>query len=128
MEYSSERRDFDFTHISPLGLFQDHIETRRFKPQVRIFFPFGLFAGVLGTRYDQEVDQFDDLTSSVRNRVESTFWTADVQVGYRFPKRYGSVVLEGRNLTDREFEFFERSTQDTVLPARSVVLLGKFTY
>ena len=128
VEYSSERRDFDFTHISPLGLFQDHIETRRFKPQVRIFFPFGLFAGVLGTRYDQEVDQFDDLTSSVRNRVESTFWTADVQVGYRFPKRYGSVVLEGRNLTDREFEFFERSTQDTVLPARSVVLLGKFTY
>jgi outer membrane receptor protein involved in Fe transport len=74
------------------------------------------------------VDQFLDLDSSARTTMKSTFWTADAQIGYRFPNRYGSVALEARNLTDREFEFYERSLQDTVIPARTVALRLKLTY
>src|SRR5262249_17820262 len=129
-DYTSEERDFDETHVNNAFLFEDHIETRRLRPQVRVFFPWGLFAALQGTRYDQSVDMFDapDPTVATRSTVESTFWTTDAQVGYRFPKRYGSVVLEGRNLADREFEFYERSIQETVIPARTITLRVKLTY
>jgi hypothetical protein len=70
----------------------------------------------------------DDLTLPGQFTVNSKFWTADVQAGYRFPKRYGSVVLEGRNITDREFEFYDRTIQETVIPARTVSLRVNITY
>ncbi len=128
VDYQRDQHDFDTTSISPVGLFQDFMRTERIRPQLRLHFPFGLFFGASGTRYDQEVDQFDDLTSSVRNTVESTFWIGDVFLGCRFPKRYGSVVLEAKNVADREFTFFERSVQDRVVPTRSVKLTLSLTY
>ena len=128
VEYLRDERDFDFTHISPLGLFQDFIRTERIRPQIRLYLPSGFFAGLSGTRYDQEVHQFDDLTTSTRMVVDAHFWIEDLQIGYRLPKRYGSVILEARNLTDREFPFFERTLQETVVPARAVSLRALFTY
>jgi hypothetical protein len=49
-------------------------------------------------------------------------------VGYRLPERLGIVVLEGTNLTDREFDFYEQALQEQVIPARRVVLRADFQF
>jgi len=128
LTYGLEKRDFDTTSVSPQGFFQDYVRTERLRPDVRLFLPIGFFAGAAATRYDQEVDQFGDLSSDDRETVKATFWTIDARIGWILPKRYGSVVLEGRNLGDREFTFYERSVQDDVIPARRIVLTANFTY
>jgi len=128
VEYTQEQFDFEvgFT-TSPLP-FKDFVEREKLKPQVRMFLPGGFFAAASGTHYDEHVHQFDDLSSSARTTIESSFWIADLLVGYKFPKRYGSVVLEARNLGDREFGFYDRALEETVIPARTIALRVNFTY
>ncbi len=128
--YDDQDREFNTTSITSTGGFQDRIHTKRFRPEVRFFTPQGFFARVGGTRYDQEVDQFDSLdpetaTFSTRN---ATFWVADAAIGYRFPKRWGSLVLDARNVLNEKFEFYERSVQERVIPARTVMVRLEITY
>jgi hypothetical protein len=127
LEYAYEERDFDFTQVSNNSLFEDYVETQRLRPQIRFFLPMGFFSGVRGTYYDQRVDQFDDLTSPERAVIESDFWIGDLEVGYRLPKRWGSVVLSVSNFTDRAFTFYRSSLEEDVVPARRVLLSVSFT-
>lgn len=110
------------------ALFQDRVRTERIRPEIRLFVPMGLFLRLRGTWYDQKVDQFDTIGSSDRNVVESDFRTVDAAVGYRFPKRWGSFVIEGRNLNNEKFEFYERSVQERVIPARALIARLEITY
>ena len=87
----------------------------------------GLFVSVRGSRYDQRVKAFGDLSSPVRFPIESDFWIGDLQVGYRLPKRWGSVILNVLNFSDREFAFFRSSLEQEVVPARMVTLSVNFT-
>lgn len=128
VEYEYLKRDFDYTSINPFGLFQDMIETSRLRPQLRWFLPFGLFAGVSATFYDQTVDQFDDQGSDRRQTVSSDFWTGDATLGYRFPDRLGSLAIDVRNVTNEKWDFYERTIQDTIVPARQVLLRLEITY
>jgi len=125
-EYAYEERDFDFTQITQIGQFEDYVKTQRLRPAVRVFLPFGLFAGVRGTRYEQSIDQFNDLASSARTRVDSGFWLADLQVGYNLPHRWGSITLDALNVTDREFLLYRSSLEERVLPTRTVLLSVRF--
>ncbi len=128
IRYEHESREFDFTQVSPTGLFEDFVRTRRLRPEVRWFLPGGFFAVARGTRYQQRVDQFDDLTSPDRSQVKRAFWVGDLQAGFRFPGRWGSVVLEVSNASDREYDFFLPAVQDEVIPARRAVLRMNLTY
>jgi hypothetical protein len=128
IEYTQEQYDFELAFTSSPLPFKDSIEREKLRPQVRMFLPCGFFAGASGTRYDEHVDQFDDLSSSARTTVDSSFWIADLLVGYKFPRRYGSVVLEAQNLGDREFGFYDRAVEETLIPARTVTLRVNFTY
>jgi hypothetical protein len=128
LEYNYENHEFDKTQVAPTGLFEDRVRTSRLRPEVRVLFPFGFFAFVGATRFDQLVEQFDDLTSSARSTEDATFWTGDLSIGYRLPERWGSVSLDVRNFTDREYAFFLPALQDQVIPARSAVLRLRLTY
>ena len=110
------------------ALFQDRFETQRIRPQVRVFLPIGFFASVTGSHYDQEVDQFDDLTSTVRTTQTAKFWTVDAAVGWRLPRRLGSISIEGSNLLDEQFNFYEQSLQENVIPTRRVGLRADFAF
>jgi tetratricopeptide (TPR) repeat protein len=125
-EYAYEQRDFDFTQLTQTGRFEDFVETERLRPQVRVFFQSGLFAGARATRYDQSVDQFDDLTSTDRSSVSSDFWLGDLQVGYLLPHRWGTVTLDALNVTDKEFVLYRSSLEESVIPARTVMLSVRF--
>ena len=56
------------------------------------------------------------------------FCTAEnsLQVGYRLPKRWGTVALSVFNVTDEEFEFYRSSLEEDIVPARTVALTVNF--
>jgi len=128
IEYASQDSEFDVTQVSQTGIFEDRVRTQRLVPELRLMLPIGLFAVARGNYYNQKVDQFDQLSSPLRSEVEAEFWTADFSVGMRFPDRWGSIVLDVTNLTDREYDFYLPSLQDTVIPARRAVLRLNVTY
>ena len=128
--YDWYERKFDTTAVTPVGTFQDRVQTQRFRPELRFFTPQGIFVRAGGARYDQEVDQFDafDPASATRTTVNSEFWVADAAVGYRFPKRWGSFVIDARNVFNKKFEFYDRLVQERVVPARSIAARLEITY
>jgi outer membrane receptor protein involved in Fe transport len=60
--------------------------------------------------------------------VNAEFWVADAAVGYRFPKRWGSFVIDARNVFNKKFEFYDRLVQERVVPARSIAARLEITY
>ena len=82
---------------------------------------------VRGTHYDQEVHQFDDLASPARSTIDADFWIADLQLGYRLPKRWGSIVLNASNINNHKFVYYLSSLEEDVVPARTVTLGVNFT-
>jgi hypothetical protein len=128
VDWNLDQRNFTTTTMSPLFLFQDRFDTQRLRPMVRVFLPIGFFASVDGARYDQHVDQFDDLLSSARTTVDASFWIVNAAVGWRLPKRLGSISLEGTNLGDHDFFFYEQSFQENLIPTRRVFLRADFAF
>jgi len=127
-DFDSDESSFDTTRMSPLGLFQNYIKTNRYRPQVRVFLPIGFFGVVGANYYAQDVVQFDDITAPVEHHERPKFWTMDASLGWRLPNRLGFVTLEGTNLTDQEFDFYEQALQEQVIPARRVVLRADFQF
>lgn len=130
IDYFDELHRLETTFVDQAGFFEDRVASRRIRPRVRMFLPFGLFAGASATRYHQDADKHVNALAPGQGRFtdKARFWTVDAQAGYLFPGRYGSIVLEGRNLTDREFLFYERALEETVIPARQVSLTANFTF
>jgi tetratricopeptide (TPR) repeat protein len=131
LEYGYEERDFDFTQVSPAGLgtgLNDFVRTQRLRPEVRAFFPFGFFLAVRGTRYDQVVEGTDTFLDDPRFKNEADFWIGDLELGYRLPNRWGSIVLEAQNFSDRGFDFYQRTVEEDIVPTRRVRLGARFTY
>ena len=127
-DFQMDQRSFDTTQISPLGLFQNYVETKRYHPEVRVFLPIGFFGVVGATYYAQRVVEFDALVSPTFNTQTPRFWTMNATLGWRLPERLGIVTLEGTNLTDREFNFYEQALQEQLIPARRVVLRADFQF
>jgi len=130
VDWNLDRRDFTSTVIV-LGLatpFEDYNKTWRIRPQMRVFLPVGFYGSVAGSRYDQEVHVFGGLLSPVRRVIDSEFWTLDAALGWRLPRRLGSISLEGTNLTDRELTFYEQSLQEQLVPARRIALRADFAF
>ena len=125
LDYAYEERDFDFTQVSIDGSFGHYLETQRTRPQVRVFLPMGLFAHVRSSYYDQQVEQFDPVNVADFT-IDSEFWITDVSLGYRMPRRWGTVQLDVLNVGDREFAFYRSSLEETVVPARTVLLSVDF--
>ena len=122
LEYAYEQRDFDFTQVSNNSLFEDYMQTQRLRPQVRFFLPMGFFASVRATQYKQEVHQFDDPSSTARITVNADFWIGDLQLGYRLPKRWGSVVLNAANINNEKFVYYRSSLEEDLVPTRVITL------
>lgn len=130
IDWNFDRRDFTTTDIvrSLATQFEDYNKTQRYRPQVRVFLPIGFYTSVAASHYDQEVHVFGDILSTNRRIIRSKFWTLDAAVGWRLPRRLGSISLEGTNLTDREFAFYEQSLQEQLVPARRIALRADFAF
>jgi hypothetical protein len=129
IDWNLDVRDFTTTvKVRSTTEFEDYNKTHRLRPQVRVFLPIGFYASVAASHYVQKVELFLDITSPARRVEQSDFWTLDAAVGWRLPRRLGSVSLEGTNLTDREFRFYEQSLQEQLVPARRVLLRADFVF
>ncbi len=97
---------------------------------IRYFDPSGFFAGAGATYVYQHVD-YDPEANPAAVSGDSDFVLFDATVGYRLPKRWGILALEGRNLTDKHFQYQDynflmasNSLNPQYLPERTV--LGRF--
>ncbi len=128
LDYSLRRSVFNVTMENNTANVEDRLETHRAQPQVRWFLPNGWFATIAGTYYRQRVDEHNVFPPPATLDVKRVkFWIVDVSVGYRLPRRYGSVLVESRNVRNKQFPFFEREIEDTFIPARQIAVSLNFT-
>jgi hypothetical protein len=98
---------------------------------LRYFHPTGMFSEIKITYVDQDVDT---LPGSGPTASGEEFVTLDVALGYRLPKRFGIISLEGRNVTGEEFRFQDVNFQNTdargprFIPDASVLLRATFSF
>jgi tetratricopeptide (TPR) repeat protein len=76
---------------------------------VTYFRPSGLFAGVVGTYVDQRVERAVTATQADGN---DQFFVFDASLGYRLPKRRGTISLGVRNLFDTDFNYQDDSYRE----------------
>ena len=102
------------------------LRTHRIPLSLRYFNPNGVFAGVKATYVDQngtfaDPDPFALPGSTVVGSDQ--FWVVDASLGFRWPKRYGVLSIEGKNLFSQKFNFQDTDpTLPRIAPDRTVFL------
>lgn len=99
-EYLFERFKNDPSLEEPIRL-----NTHRVPLGMNVFHPSGLGASLTITYYNQD-GKFVRPTGSA-DSGGGDFWTTDVAINYRLPKRNGFITVGAANLFDRKFKFFE---------------------
>ena len=102
-EYRFDRfnRDISVFPINPTN--PGELTTQQVPLSVSFFHQSGLFAKLAGTFVDQLIlEEVDGVGLKMENE---SFWTFDAAIGYRFPKKFGVVSFEVRNLFDNHFRF-----------------------
>jgi len=95
------------------------VDTHRVPLGVGYFHDSGLSAFLTATYFDQGGDFVR--IGSVPESGSDEFWTVDVAVSYRLPKRYGFLAVGATNLFDEEFNFFDIDVRNpTIQPTRRV--------
>jgi tetratricopeptide (TPR) repeat protein len=107
-EYQYEKFESDGATDLPVRL-----ETKRFPIGINFFAPGGFSATATGTYYDQE-GRFV-LIGGQRRTGADTFWTVDLSLSYRLPKRLGFLSVGATNLLDEEFNYFEIDTRNPII-------------
>lgn len=86
------------------------VATHQVPISLNIYHPNGIYGRFTATWVNQQVNYVTDLdiapagASPITKKYED-FWTFDASVGFRMPKRLGTVSFEVRNLFDNRFGF-----------------------
>jgi hypothetical protein len=113
-EYQYEKFESDGATDLPVRL-----ETKRFPIGINFFAPGGFSATATGTYYDQE-GRFVTIGGQ-RKTGADTFWTVDLSLNYRLPKRLGFLSVGATNLLDEDFNYFDIDTRNpTIVPVRRI--------
>ncbi|SJM93441.1 TonB-dependent receptor (fragment) [Crenothrix polyspora] len=86
--------------------FPRYVETVYIPTEIRFFHPVGFFATLKGTYINQKAKLADQTAD-----FNSSFYLVDAAVGYRFPKQYGLISFEAKNLFDTNFKYRDRDYQ-----------------
>jgi hypothetical protein len=76
---------------------------------ISYFDPSGWFARLGGTFVDQKVTLAD---TAVQSQGNDSFFLMDVDVGYRFPKRWGIASIGVKNLFNTQFKYQDDSYRE----------------
>ncbi|MDH3714937.1 MAG: FecR domain-containing protein [Gammaproteobacteria bacterium] len=75
--------------------------------------PGGWFTGIKATYVDQEVKTaLEGPSGPEPMTVDDQFTVVDLVAGYRFPKRYGAITAEVRNVGDEQFNYLDDSYRE----------------
>jgi hypothetical protein len=82
-----------------------------------------LFGRIVSSYVKQSGDFFSSSGTPFPVPGESSFWNTDVALGYRLPRRMGTVALDVRNAFDEEFQFQETDLFTRQFARERVILL-----
>lgn len=106
-EYRFDKTSRDYEVDNGSLDFPRSVATHQVPIAINLFHPNGLFAKVSGTYVNQSmafVVHRDEPGFPLSYQKED-FWTFDTAVGYRFPKKFGTISFEVRNLFDNTFNY-----------------------
>lgn len=106
-EYRFDKISRDYIADEGSQDFPRSVATHQVPIAINLFHSNGLFAKISGTYVNQTVALVvhrDEPGFPLRYQSEN-FWTFDTAVGYRFPKKIGTISFEVRNLFDNKFNY-----------------------
>jgi hypothetical protein len=83
------------------------VKTRSIPLGISVHMRNMLFGRLSATHVEQTGEFFSIAAGGLPVPGKSTFWIADASLGYRLPRRKGSVSVDVRNLFDEQFQFHE---------------------
>ena len=102
----------------------EEIQTHRFPIETSFFHPGGLTANLKVSYIDQQVTSKN--TADESETGSDRFWVMDTSIGYRLPKRWGFISIEGKNIFNQNIQFQETDPGNpTLSPERFIS--AKFT-
>jgi tetratricopeptide (TPR) repeat protein len=91
---------------------------------ISFFLPCGLKMRLQASWVDQEGEFGDPFTGFEPD--DDQFWVLDASIGYRLPKRFGLITVEGKNLLNKGFKFQDTDPANPrIVPERFI--LGRIT-
>jgi tetratricopeptide (TPR) repeat protein len=109
-KWVSLRAEYIYEHLERQEMFPEGVteaDTHRVPLGINLFHPSGLSASLTCTYFDQDGKFGGFYTGDLIRDGSNDFWTVDVAINYRLPKRYGFITVGATNLFDREFSFFD---------------------
>jgi hypothetical protein len=106
-EYNYEKIRRDFVPSQGSDVFPQSVATNTVPISFSFFDPSRFFTKITGTYVNQHVSTITGNTQpgwTLKQQSED-FWTFDAAIGYRFPKKFGTVSFEVRNLFDNKFNY-----------------------
>jgi Flp pilus assembly protein TadD len=115
--------DYEYNNFERYS-FEQEIDYQRSTFDVRYFDPSGLFAlASTSWREQQRTGAFFGPDGT------SNFWTCDIGLGYRIPKRHGIVLLKINNIFDNDFIYDQSfGFEEYVRPEISTSLLVSWNF
>ena len=104
VNYLAVNTEFRFENFRSFDASPTFLETAYVPLEIRFFSDNGFFAALRGTYVNQKMSP--SLTSD--GDFKSDFYIVDTSIGYRFPKQYGLVSFEVKNLFDTHFNYRDR--------------------
>jgi lipoprotein NlpI len=109
-EYRYQQFSRDYASNSANDVDPQTLTTHQVPLTVKFFHPNGIFAKFSGTYVNQQVGLVNNLDILPANSPpitydNSRFWTFDTSLGYRLPKRLGTVSFEVHNLFDSNLRY-----------------------
>ena len=120
MEYHYERFD-----RGPSPAFGEEsiaeVQTHRLPLGVSFFHPLG-FSAQLKATYIHQDGKFENVLSREIAPGDDQFWVVDAAIRYRFPKRWGFITLEARNLFDQGIHFQDTDPENPIISPERFIL------
>jgi len=104
-EYRFDATDRSYTARRTQSNSPQNVETHQVPISLNLFHPVGLFARISGTYVNQHVASVSSSAINPLDYRSEDFWTFDTAIGYRMPRRLGTIIFEVRNLFDNKFNY-----------------------
>jgi tetratricopeptide (TPR) repeat protein len=123
------RAEYSFMRYSSQGISgrPDDLDEHKVPLGIRLFHPSGLSASLEATYYNQ-AGRFESIVNAGTSRSgRDNFWTLDISLSYRLPRRYGFLTFGATNLTNQNFKYFDIGARNPpIQPSRHI--FGKVTF
>lgn len=90
------------------------LKTHRIPLSLSYYHPSGWSAQLSTTYFNQEGTFIDNVRGSLPQQASDEFWLTDFALSYRLPKRYGLISTGVKNLFDKNFNFEDRDSYDSL--------------